>query len=432
APGEPCGRALDAILACVRTAARPLLPAATLTDAPAAAPPVVFYIDGSGSMTGYLDQAFAESFSSGAGGVSYRRVLSRLSTLWGPRAEGYSFGTRVVRISARSNQDVIAQLVQTSFYNQTDTRVEDVLDQIAKDSARARVHLIVTDGRRDDGASTMAQYKRVGELARAWAADEPGGAGGGGMFALAVSAAPFRRVSRKFGGCWTSDPSGRTTISCPVYVFAFLPRAAANDVLPVLRGASTRLFVAPAVTDTAIALHVEREGGAQAAALRVQGERAAGQALTLLFGPAPADQGTRPFATELTVEADLGRSAARFSVDDSLAVRLFQARLTTGAPRWAEVRPRDLASAWVKPLAVRVNDDRTEIELRMALRTRAQLEPAAYRVEVLSTGMPAWLGDYESASHGDSTRTFGLSSLFEHLRARPDTTRLFGLYGVVH
>jgi hypothetical protein len=374
-------------------------------------------------MTGYLDTEFAESFSVGPGSVSYRRMLNRLSTLGGAEARVFGFGSRLVPVAVRSNQDIIAQLVRQDFYRDDDTRLEDVLDAVRRDSARASTHLIITDGRRGDGGSAIAQYKSVGELARAWAAD--------GMFALAVTTAPFRKVRNDRAGCWTADRAGAADIRCPIYVIAFLPRTAAREVLDVLRAASTRLYVTPSVADTAIVMRVDRTkaGGSQAAALRTAGGRSPADPPRLLLGMPAGQQGN--VAVEVRVDADVSRSLARFSADDSLVVRLFQAPLAS-APTWDEVRERDLTNAWVKPMPAVVDSARAEISVPVALRTRAQLAPTAYRVEVLSAGVPAWLGDYEATQQGDSTRTFGLSTLFEHLRGRQEPARLFGFYGVVH
>jgi hypothetical protein len=387
--------------------------------------PVRLYVDQSGSMAGYLDREFGQQFGVAPGTSSLRAVVARLSSVGRTAAVPavYGFGEKVTSVIARANQDVIAQLVERGFYRARDSRLEDVLDRIARDTARGDIHIILTDGRRDGGAAAIAQYRRLGMLARQWTTDTPTATPG--MFALAAISAPFQPAGTSHAGCWSTPP--QRLLHCPLYVFAFAPQAAAAELLPALRFLGTRLYVTPTLGDDSVRLRADQASVAasDAAGLHTFGGRTPADPLLLLY------RATRPTGQSEatpTVLADVSRSLLRYAAGDSLIVVVSMAPLTGRAPQWDRVERS--AEAWVRPRTPVADSTGSTIAIPIDLRARPQLSPTAYRIELASSGRPAWLDEYSSAQQGDATRTFGLASLFDYLTPAP--SRLLGLYAGVY
>jgi len=373
------------------------------------------YVDRSGSMAGYLDTSFSE-FGVAGRQPTLRRVLDRVLTLGGTGARVYGYGDRVSAVQGRSNQDLIGTLVRQQFYSQNNTRLEDVLDSIAADTARATTHLIVGDGRRGDGASAIAQFRRLGTLAESWA----GGDSPRGFFAMVVVDAPFHQVRGDKAGCWSAGGNAEG-IRCPLYVFAFGPGRAAPRVLAALRDAATRLYAAPTFTDAAGV--VEAKPGAAPGALNVQGGGRSGRPLELFYHSPDSATSAR-----VPVRVNLANSVARFALDDSLTVAVQSTAIAPQAAAWEPVH--DLGSAWVRPATPARDSAAPAILLPVDLRSRPQVPKTAYRIDLLSAGVPGWLQDYEATAQGDATRTYGLSALFTQLRPHP--TRLATFYARIY
>jgi hypothetical protein len=396
-----CPPRIESVRDCVAAAVRPVAPGHTL-PAQSAAAAVALYIDRSGSMNGYLDAENSDSVRNvHASGANLRTTLTRLLAVGGERTQVYGFGERAAPIPAMAQTAVLRQLFSQSFYNENDTRTEDVLALVRADSARSSVHLIVTDGRRGSGEAAIAQYQRLGEVASWWTSRD-------GVFAIAASLSPFQQVREDRAGCWQSDPSagGR----CPLYVFAFIPASAAERTLSILDEVSERLYAYPPPSDDRVrASHAvaAREGNGAVAVLR-------GQPLVLGFRSQAAQN--QPVSADVNLTLHLDQSTARFALDDSLAWGLERATLVRQEPQWTEAG--DLADDWVQPETVRRGPGATLV-VPLKVRTYAGLAPTLYRLRISSTGMPGWMRDYEAVQQRDSLRTYGLTTLFTQMQPRP-------------
>jgi hypothetical protein len=375
-------------------------------------------------MAGYLDAAFAGGFGVAPGSSSLRLVIDRVLASGDPtRRRVFSFGTRVRPVPTPSNQDVIRTLVQQDFYRDNDTRLEDVLDSIALDRPHSRTHLIVTDGRRGSGADALAQYRRLGELAQQWSASSTG------LFAFAVLDAPFAPVRNDQAGCWKGkkasmdrdqpgEESAGQPLRCPLYVALFAPRNSAIEILDRLRSTSAHLVVAPTPTDSIVVLVANVTP--KPSTLLVRGGRELGIPLHMFFrAPGSANDASVTRAS-VTLATEFEQSAGRFALDDVLQWRLQSAQITTDASASAWTPVRNATEAWVSPGTPSV-EGRRRVVLPVELRARAEVRPTRYYLELLSTGRPAWLQQYEAAQQGDATRTFGLSELFAQLHSTPTT-----------
>lgn len=375
--------------------------------------PVRLYVDRSGSMAGYLDRDFSTGFGVAPGSSSLRSVLSRLASL--PRLQVYGFGSALRSVAAPTNQDVIAQLVRQEFYGDNNTQLEDVLDAVEADSLRASVHLVVTDGRRGDGASAIAQYQRLGRLAQQWSGSRGNGALGS-VFAVGAVEAPFQQVRSDRAGCWTDAP--QTDLRCPLYVFAFMPGSAAPAVLPRLMGAMPYLHVSPSLSDTLVRTRVGATRFVGTPGEFAPYPAGAGRPLRLLLHASPPS--TRA-VVQTEVGFDVAGSLARFAAADTLRTRVSRLALCEARAQWRDVEETE---AWIAPGAPVVDGSRIRVPLE--IRTRPGIPPSVYRVELVSTGKPAWLARFDAPRQGDATRTYGLSTLFSQLQAEP--ARLAGFY----
>lgn len=377
---------------------------------------VKLYVDRSASMAGYLDSLYSSDFGVGEGSSSLRRVLNQLFAASDRHMAVFGFGDRVTTPAAsrQANQDVIATLVRPDFYNDNNTRLEDVLDSIARDTTRQGVHLIITDGRRGDGGAANAQWKRIGELARAWS-------GADGIFALAAIQAPFHQVRGDKAGCWSDTPT--KAFVCPLYVIAFAPRGSAFPVLQALRDVGHRLYVAPTFSDSALTIEAKPAGGGTGS-LNIEGGAQTGRPLHLLYA-APNAPPAKPEVAAVSVVARLSGGAARYAADDSfdIVVRSVALAGKTAATSWQPVY--ETASAWATPAAPHVDSAGLKLLVPLKLKSRQDVNKVRYQFEIRSTGRPAWLAQFESSQQGDAARTYGLSALFAQLHPTPTTLTSF-------
>jgi hypothetical protein len=410
-PGAGCPPRIQSVQSCVEASVRPIQPDHPLPRQSAAG--VVLYIDRSGSMNGYLDTSNADSVRNvHSAGTNLRTTLTRLLAVGGERTTVYGFGERAAPLPALARTEVLGRLFSQAFYDENDTRTEDVLALVRADSTRANVHMIVTDGRRGSGEAAIAQYQRMGEVASWWTAE-------GGVFAIAASMAPFQEVRDDRAGCWQSAPSagGR----CPLYVFAFVPAAAAERALSILDELSERLYAYPPPSDTLVRMeHATgaREGNGSVGVVRAR-------PFVLGFRAQGAQNQRAGAEVNLTFHA--AGSAARFALDDSLSWRLERALLQSKQPEWTEAG--DVSDDWVQPGALRAGDGST-LTLPVEVRSYTGLPPTLYRIRVASSGRPGWIRDYEAVQQRDSLRTYGLSALFTQLQPRP--AMLAGAYVTVY
>jgi hypothetical protein len=397
-----CPPRIESVRDCVAASVRPITPGHLLPEQSAAG--VVLYIDRSASMNGYLDAQNADSGRTvHAAGANLRTTLTQLLAVGGERTKVYGFGERAAPLPALTQTDVLRRLFSQAFYDENDTRTEDVLTLVRADSMRASVHLIVTDGRRGSGESAIAQYQRLGEIASWWTRE-------GGVFAIAASMAPFQQVPGDSAGCRQSRPSlgGR----CPLYVFAFVPALAAVRALTVLDGMSDRLYAYPPPSDSQVRVEhatASREGDGSVGVVRAQ---------PFVLGFRAQGAQNQPASAEVTLTLHAAQSTARFALDDSLTWRLERAGLQRQAPDWTEAG--DVSDDWVQPGALRPGPGSTLV-LPMKVRSYTGLAPTLYRIQISSLGRPRWIREFEAVQQGDSLRTYGLTTLFTQLQPQPAT-----------
>lgn len=410
-PAGPCPSNIEHVNQCVTASVRPVAPDHPLP--PQAPARVVLYLDRSLSMIGYLDATNSDSaLGVGTGVSNLRTTLNRLLALGAGDRGVVGFGEAARPLASMPDAQLFASVVSQGFYNEKETRTEDALALVRRDSGLAAIHLVVTDGRRDDGQTAIAQYEQIGELGAWWV-------GKGGVFAMAASMAPFRQVRGDRAGCQTAPSS---TGRCPLYVFAFVPARAAERALDALDEVSDHLYAYPSPSDSVIRVtHVPVRAVATVDLAMVRQR-------PFVVGVRARGEPNQPVTATDTLVFDVGASAARFALDDSLAWILDEAPLrSSGEPAWNDVGSG--ANARIKPGALAVGGGRS-LRLPLTAHTYTGAPPTLYRIRLSSTGRPRWLNQYEAGKQADPLRTYGLPALLTHLQPRPAT--LGGAFVVVY
>ena len=322
----------------------------------------------------------------------------------------YSFGSRV-RQEPHAKLDVLGN---RGFYDDRNTELEQVIDTIAVDTARAWNHLIIGDARRTDPNLAYRQFVRMREAAIRWTA-------GGGTFLVAVSRAPFKRVAGDPSGCHAGPSTGgdendgdadSAARTCPLYAFAFAAPGDGMRIAAVLADRFDHVWAHPIPTIPLGHLTLRQEGnvdgvtfdpawvpeGASTATPKIESDTPATTPLQLRLNP--------PDTTRRSLAASLLGS-------ERTQGELFSRPVTvdTPAPAW---RRHDGRVG-----VVRVTDEGRALSVfspggDACLGLRAG-EPCGtlYRLDLRPGGLPRWLEEFEAPEAGDPERTFGLRRLFE-------------------
>jgi hypothetical protein len=126
-----------------------------------------------------------------------------------------------------------------------------------------------------------------------------------------------------------------------------------------------------------------------------------------------------PVQRKVQTTIDLKNAIGRFAQDDSVTLAIASAAISTHPGAWVPVL--DYASAWVEPESVSFDATSGRHLVGLELRARPQLAATRYRIDLVSTGRPRWIHEYDAPEHGDGQKTFGLTALFAHLQPSPTT-----------
>lgn len=404
-------------LALARCLATPEL----IPDDPSTGSPVVVYFDRSGSMRGFLDPKYPTRVP-----TDYRAVIDRLVVGLRP-TRGFSFGTAL-----KPADPTLATLGNLTFYSDRDTQTEQVFTEIARDTASAESHIIVTDGRRGSPTAADAQYVRMREQAIRWVER-------GGTFVVATSLAPFTTVASDPSGCRRSADAGTEPQTCPLYVFGFIAAGDETRITTALAAVFEHVFVwpAPVIPPDALTLipddperrdlRIERRWASAAKGtpiMRVRGDSATNRTLTATI------------ALRDTAAAE-ARAHAALLKDQGMRIALYSRALTPAAAAqpWREIEAR---GALVRAVDAGAPGE-TRSGQAIALVSRGPRGPISmFRVDLVPTGVPLWLDQFDASDASDVVRTYGLGRLFEGFRAQAaggagasDSPRSFGRFFIV-
>ena len=375
--------------------------------------PVTLYFDRSGSMRGFLDPSYPTRIR-----TDYRSVIDRLVVALTP-TRGFSFGGEL-----RPIEPTLATLGAREFYSDRDTRTEQALAEIGRDTARAASHIIVGDGRRGSPAAGDAQYVRMRELADRWIE-------GGGSFVVATSLAPFKTVATDPSGCRRERaPAEGEMQTCPLYAFGFVAPGDGARIAATLASVFEHVFIWPAPTippaDLAVTpadpnrrdVRVERRWASApkgSPIVRVRGDSATNRTLAATI--AIRDTGTAE-----------GRGYAAILASQDVEIRAYS-RAFTPAAAAQEWMPVEARGALVRP-GTRTEDG----DLTLDFVTRGARGPVSmYRIDLVPGGTPSWLDRFDAEDASDVVRTYGLGRLFESFRNRAKVGKpaAFGRFFIV-
>ena len=375
--------------------------------------PVTVYFDRSGSMRGFLDPSYPTRIR-----TDYRSVIDRLVVGLTP-SRGFSFGSEL-----RSIEPTLATLGARDFYSDKDTRTEQALAEVGRDSTRSSSHIIVGDGRRGSPTAGDAQYVRMREVADRWIA-------GGGSFIVATSLAPFKTVPTDPSGCRVSTvPTTGDLQTCPLYAFGFVAPGDGARIVATLASVFQHVFIWPSPTIPPAELavmpadparrdvRVERRWATAAKGtpiVRVRGDSATNRTLTATI------------AVRDTSTAE-GRGFAAILASQEVEIQAYSRGFNPAAATQAWM-PVEARGALVRP-GTRGDDG----ALTLDFVTRGAAGPVSmFRIDLVPAGTPSWLEQFDAEDASDVVRTYGLGRLFESFRTRAKVGNLapFGRFFIV-
>ena len=390
-PSTGAGEVYD--IAVAKCLANPL---AAKSVAQRSAPKVVLYLDRSASMRGFLDPEYPTRVK-----TDFRSVIDRL--LVGTNTvRAYSYGSSIRRF-----QPTLGVLGNKEFYSDRDTRLEDALAIIARDSLGLETHVIVGDARRGSPDRANAQFTDLRTMADAWVDH-------GGTFITAVSLAPFKTVASDPSGCRTvpGDVAGSQT--CPLYAFAFVAAQDVDAVTTAIADVFENIFAWPVPVIPTAALTEEQQGSSPDISLEKKWAplpdggwigRTRGRATTA---------SNRELFTQLAAGDSLNPSGRTYAAllsgqEQAVSLRAKSLSSSTSSP-WVDVAPRGAL--------VRMTKDKPPT---LGFVTRGVDAPRSIiAVDLLPRGVPSWLESVSAADANDVRRTFGIGLLFEAFRTKAD------------
>ena len=369
-----------------RCLAVPPLPSTT----PGAPRPVVLYLDRSASMQGFLDPEYPRTRT------DFRSVLDAIVVGLKP-ARAYSYGASIKPIDP--NLGVVGN---KGFYSDLDTKVEDVIAQVARDTDDLETHILIGDGRRGTPDRANGQFVSMRTAADAWIAR-------GGTLLVATSSAPFKTVASDPSGCRRGAEKVGEPQVCPLYAFAFVARGDELRIASAVSEAFEHVFAWPAMTVPSNALLITAPAGSHAVLFERRWQTSADGT------PVARAQGQN--ATN-----DVLRTEIRVADTASLTGRTYRALLSgqkntlslSSRALSADAMDRDWGAVSGRASPVTTLAD---TPLSLGIVTRGAGAPRSIvRVDVAPSGVPSWLEQFDAQSASDAVRTYGLGRLFESSR----------------
>ena len=372
----------------------------------AASHDVVVYFDRSGSMRGFLDPKYPTRIP-----TDYRSVIDRLVVGLRP-TRGFSFGSAL-----RPAEPSLVTFGNREFYTDRDTQTEQVLKEIAKDTAGRETHIIVTDGRRGSPNAGDAQYVRLREHGARWLQH-------GGAFVVATSLAPFQTVTGDPSGCREAKSASDEPQTCPLYVFGFIAAGDEWRITTALASVFEHLYIWPTPTIPPAALMLV-PADADRRDLRIERRWATGAKGTPIVRVRGDSATNRVLSVRVEVRdtsTAVGRTYARLLRDQALGLEMYSRAFTPGPvpTTWVASEARgSLVRPAAEPSAEGVES--TDWRRTIDIVTRGPRAPVSmFMVDLLPAGKPLWLDRFAAEDASDVVRTYGLSRLFEKFQGEAE------------
>ena len=338
-------------------------------------------------MQGFLDPDYPTRIK-----TDFRSVLDAVIAGLRPR-EVHSYGSGVSIASAS-----IGVLGNKSFYSDRDTRMEDVISLIRKDTNEVDSHLIIGDGRRGSPATADDQYVRLRDAAQKWV-------DAGGYFLVASSNAPFKTVESDPSGCRKAPLASDGVQTCPIYMFAFIPKTDAIRVAAAVTDAFEHLFMWPALSVPANQVSFRTVQPAGKLNVNSIWDRAVDGSPIVRTSARERTMTPNLFRVDVDTALASGRASRHLLEGEETRIVLTSRSLSgDGKQKWAQMTGgliRDVGT----PAAT--------VEISSLGGTEAN---SIVRLDLIPTGQPAWLSRVEATDAKDAVRTYGIGRLFEMFR----------------
>lgn len=355
-----------------------------------ATPQAVLYLDHSASMRGFLHPL-------GGNPASFQTIVDRILAGAQPVA-AFAYGSSLVALNPKTS---LAAINTPSFYSATNTLLEQVLDRVARDSTDSHTHIIIGDGRRGSPGTAEAQFSRMRSTAVDWIAH-------GGVFMVATTMAPFQTVPSDPSGCRTGSAAAQAGQVCPLYAFIFV---APPDVQAITSAASEvfeHIFVWPVPTLDPSALTVARTPNTPQINVNPKWlQLPNGQVITRVRGVAGRSNSPVRFRLSTDTTSPTGRVDHAILDGERIGIALRVKSLAPAAITgpWANVN----SVGGLARIATRADAGLPTIEFITHGHSGPEMMIVA---DIVPTGAPEWLEEFDAKDSSDTLRTYGLSRLF--------------------
>jgi hypothetical protein len=363
-------------------------------------------------MAGFLDPKFTTE------PTDYRAVIDGLIARVQP-ARGYFFGSRI------DNTDVsIGILGDRRQYTDGNTILEHALDSVAANPTASATYIIIGDGRRSDPNHANAQYVRMRNEAAAWI-------GKGGTFLVTASLAPFYPVSNDASGCRLATAEESNESRCPLYAFTFVAAGDLGPMASALAAVSQHVFAwpLPAIAPDNIVL-VNQSPATAGVRFSSPWTRTSTQyPIIRLENSTTANAVVTARVQLVESTSQLSRAAWAALRAQTRGALITTRRLDTAAVKhpWTPTS----AAALVRELR------RGDLDFQLVSyppglgRTSHCQHCALYRIDIMPSGTPSWLSEFDASDRADAVRTFGFGRLFELFRSEEESARPAARFYVV-
>lgn len=350
--------------------------------------PVVLYLDRSSSMQGFLDPAYPTRVK-----TDFRSVLDAILAGLRPSAVK-SYGAGISEAAP-----TIGVLGRREFYQDRDTRMEEVVALIERDTALANTHMIVGDGRRGSPATADGQFVRLRVAAQSWIEH-------GGHFLVATSNAPFKTIESDPSGCRRGASITAEEQTCPIYLFAFISPGEELGVAAAVDDAFEHHFVWPAIAIPPQAINVWPTGPRTTLNVNAIWERSA-QGFPIVRTGAPSRTSTYDgYRLGIADTASAKDRTLQHLLDEQSTQLMLESRRMAGdsLQSWGSAGTNGLVRPAQPPNAIEIGSLGNSPPLSIV------------RVSLVPMGEPRWLSLVQASDGNDGVRTYGINRLFEGFR----------------
>lgn len=355
-----------------------------------ATPQAVLYLDHSASMRGFLHPL-------GGNPTSFQTIVDRILAGAQPVA-AFAYGSSLVPLNPKTS---LTAINTPSFYSATNTLLEQVLDRVARDTTASRTHIIIGDGRRGSPGIAEAQFSGMRNTAMAWIAH-------GGAFIVATTMAPFQTVPTDPSGCRTGSAAANAGQVCPLYAFIFV---APQDVQTITSAASEvfeHIFIWPVPPLDPSATAVTRTPNTPQINVNPKWVQLPnGQSIIRVRGVGGASNNPVRFRLGADTTNPIGRVEHAVIDGERIGIALHAKSLLPAAvgAQWVNVGP----VGGLARIARQPDAGLPTIEFITHGSTAPEVMIVA---EIVPTGVPEWLEEFDAKDSADVLRTYGLSRLF--------------------